>query len=82
MKTNCLNLNSINDVILNLNNKRKKQLDRTASHITVLGPIYPVCRPEDLRFYLKDTSAQLFSSEYYEIFKSAYFEEHLRATAF
>ena len=31
-----------------------------------------------LLFYEKETTAQMFCCEYYEIFKSTYFEEHLR----
>ena len=33
------------------------------------------------RLYQKETPTQVFSCEYCEIFKSNYFEEHLRMTA-
>ena len=32
--------------------------------------------------YSKQTPTQVFSCEYFEIFKNTYFEEHLRKTAF
>ena len=32
----------------------------------------------DLQLYQKETSTQLFSCEYCEVFKNTYFEEHLR----
>ena len=32
-------------------------------------------------FIKKETLAQVFSCEFYEIFKNTYFEEHLRTTA-
>ena len=35
-----------------------------------------------LQLYEKQTPAQTFSSEYREIFKSTYFEKHLRMVAF
>ena len=35
-----------------------------------------------LQLYQKQTPAQTFSSEYREIFKSTYFEKHLRMVAF
>ena len=35
-----------------------------------------------LQLYLKETPTQMFSSEYYENFKSIYFGEHLLTVAF
>ena len=37
--------------------------------------------PSDLQLYLKETPTHVFSCEYCTIFKSTYFEEHLRASA-
>ena len=34
-------------------------------------------KSSDLQFYPKETSTQVFSREYCEIFKNIYFEEHL-----
>ena len=34
-------------------------------------------KSSDLQFYPKETSTQVFSCEYCEIFKNIYFEEHL-----
>ena len=35
----------------------------------------------DLQLYWEKTPTQMFSSEYYEIFKNTYFEEHLLTAA-
>ena len=35
----------------------------------------------NLQFYLKKTPAQVFSREFYEIFTSTYFVEHMRTIA-
>ena len=43
---------------------------------------YKSCSPETLQLYQKETPTQMFSCEYCEIFKSRFFKEHLRATAF
>ena len=38
--------------------------------------------PEGLQIYLKETPTQAFSCKIYDIFKNAYFEEHLRTAGF
>ena len=38
--------------------------------------------PEGLHFYLKETPAQVFSCKICNIFKNAYFEEHLQTASF
>ena len=38
--------------------------------------------PEGLQIYLKETPTQAFSCKIYDIFKNAYFEEHLRTGGF
>ena len=37
--------------------------------------------PEGLQLYYKETPTQVFPCEFCEVFKNAYFEEHLRRTA-
>ena len=39
------------------------------------------CSPEDCNFIKKETMAQVFSCEFYEIFKNIFFTEHLWTTA-
>ena len=39
------------------------------------------CRPQAWNFIIKETLAQVFSSEFYETFKNTFFTENLRATA-
>ena len=38
------------------------------------------CRVEACKFSTKETWAQVFSCEFYEIFKNIYFTQHLQAT--
>ena len=46
-------------------------------HFTIFTEKH-LCWPASLQLYLKETPTQVFSSEYYEIVKNIYFEEHLR----
>ena len=38
-------------------------------------------RPGGMQFYWKETPIQMFSCEYWEIFKNTFFEKHLRTAA-